>query len=675
VIAGRKNSSFAKALSARAADIASARESAEPLCWLIPALVFLITGIVFAPVAQNQFVNWDDNVNLLENPYYRGLGLAQLHWMFTTFHNSLYRPLTWMTLGADYLLWGMRPAGYHLTSLLFHCANALLFYFLALRIFSIAARPPVVPGTVAMRAAAAFAALMFALHPLRVEPIAWASGRENVVSGFFFILTLICYLKAAHTVSPGSVNWRWMGAAWVSYALSLLGKGAVVTLPFALLVLDVYPLKRLGWDRGFLGPEARRIWREKVPFFVLAVCGGVLALFGKQQSKLLYGLDQYGLMDRIVQAVYGFAFYLWKTLVPIQLSPLYEMRTLEVSDWRFLLSTMVLLAITAALWFLRQRWPWALAAWVYYLVIVAPYIGLAQNGPQIAADRYSYLACLGWTAQAGAGLLHFQDFRMIRKAGRRAFALVAAAIGMLIVVLGFLTWRQTLVWHTSETLWRHALTIDPESFFAHSFLGTALFESGKTEEAIGHLNQALALNPGYASAHHALANAFSQRGELEQAIKHYHQTLALDPGSAKAHYNLGLVHARREEWHEAVAQYREALKIDPSDPDYHNNLGLALAKLEKWEDAIEQFRTALRIDPDYFKAHFNLGRVYAHEGKPGDAVQHFTQALRLQPESPEIHQSLGRVLHLEGKKEEALHHYEEAIRLLKLQPASTGAAK
>jgi tetratricopeptide (TPR) repeat protein len=662
VLTSRKNSSFAKVLPSRAKAIGSARESKEPLYWLTPVLVFLITGIAFAPVVQNQFVNWDDPVNLLENPYYRGLGLAQLQWMFTTFHNSLYRPLTWMTLGADYLLWGMQASGYHLTSLLFHCANALLFYFLVLRIFSIAVRAPIVP---AMRAAAAFAALIFALHPLRVEPIAWASGRENVVSGFFFILTLICYLKAAHTVSPGSVNWRWMGAAWIFYAMSLLGKGAVVTLPFALLVLDIYPLKRLGWDRGYLGSDARRIWREKVPFFVVALCGGVLALFGKQQSKLLYGLDQYGLMDRIVQSVYGFAFYLWKTLVPIQLSPLYEMRTLDVSDWRFLLSAIVLLAITAALWFLRQRWPWALAAWVYYLVIVAPYIGVAQNGPQIAADRYSYLACLGWTALAGAALPHFQDFGVIRKAGRPGCVFVAAATGILLVLLGFVTWRQTQVWRTSETLWRHALTIDAESFFAHSFLGTALLESGKTEEAIAHLNQALALNPGYASAHHALANAFSQRGALEEAIKHYNQALALDPGSAKAHYNLGRVLATRGDWGAAIAQYRKAIELDPLDPDYHNNLGLAVGKQENWDEAVNHFRDALRIDPTYSKAHFNLGRVYAHQGNLGDAAQHLTQALRLQPGAPEIHQSLARVLYLEGKKEEALQHYQEAIRLLK----------
>jgi tetratricopeptide (TPR) repeat protein len=466
-----------------------------------------------------------------------------------------------------------------------------------------------------------------------------------------------------------------MGAAWIFYAMSLLGKGAVVTLPFALLVLDIYPLKRLGWDRGYLGPDARRIWREKVPFFILALGGGVLALFGKQQSKLLYGLEQYGFIDRIVQSVYGFAFYLWKTLVPIRLSPLYEMRTLDVSDWRFLLSAIVLLAITAALWFLRRRWPWALAAWVYYLVIVAPYIGVAQNGPQIAADRYSYLACLGWMALAGAALLHFQDVGVIRKAARPRCAFVAAAIGTVVALSGFLTWRQTQVWHTSETLWRHAVMIDPESFFAHSFLGTALLESGKTEEAIAHLNQALALNPTYASAHHALANAFSQRGESAEAIRHYNQALALDPGSAKAHYNLGRVHATREEWQEAVAQYREAIRIDPSDPDYHNNLGLALAKQEKWDEAVKQFRIALGIDPAYVKAHYNLGRVYAREGRLDDAVEHFAQALRLQPESPEIHQSLGRVLHLEGKKEEALHHYQEAIRLLKLQPAAIGAAQ
>ena len=236
-------------------------------------------------------------------------------------------------------------------------------------------------GELALRISAGFAALIYGVHPLRVEPVAWASGRENVVSGPLFVLTLICYLRAVQAGAIASSYWKWMVAAWFSYALSLLGKGAGVTLPMALLVLDIYPLKRLGGNPAkWLQFEARRVWLEKAPFLLLALVAGLLAIFGKQQSKLMYGFDQYGLAERGVQTVYGLIFYLWKTLLPLDLSPLYEMERLALFEWRFILSAVVLVAITALLFASRRRWPWALACWVFYGVILLPYAGVLRTG-------------------------------------------------------------------------------------------------------------------------------------------------------------------------------------------------------------------------------------------------------------------------------------------------------
>jgi len=647
------------------ASVASLLRGSAVLCRLIPLAVVVISGLAFAPVLQNDFVNWDDRVNLLDNRSYRGLSWTHLQWMFTTFHNSLYRPLTWITLGADYLFWGMNPSGYHLTSLFLHCAAALLFYVLSIRLLSLA-NSSLDRDDVAIKIAAAFAALLFAIHPLRVEPIAWASGRENVVAGPMFILTLICYLRAVAFACQSTSYWKWMVGAWLSYALSLLGKGAGVTLPIALLVLDVYPLRRLaGGVRKWAGSQAIQVWLEKIPFFLLALGAGLFALYGKQQSNLMYGLQEYGVAERLVQTAYGLIFYLWKTLIPIHLSNLYEIEALSLSDWRFILSALLLVAITVLLWILRRRRPWGLASWVYYCVILLPYVGVAQNGPQIAADRYTYLACLAWAVLAGAALLKLWRARQLDRMKFPLFISAHAPAAFLVAGLGLLSWRQSTVWRDSETLWRHALAINEESFFAHHFLGTALLSKGRSGEAIGHFQRSLALNPHYASAHAGLANAFAEQGDLEKSVAGYRQALALDSDSVEIHYSLARVLTMRGETDGAIDHYLRALALAPADPDTHNNLGLVLAARGEDDKAIEHFQAALRSDRNYARAHFNLGRVLVRQGRLDEAIDHFRQALQLQSGVAEIHESLGRALASRGHSDEASKHLEEAVKILK----------
>ena len=563
----------------------------------------------------------------------------------------------------------MQPSGYHLTSLLFHCAAAFLVYLLSVRLLTLATRSSTASTDLPVKIAAGFATLIFAIHPLRVEPIAWASGRENVVAGPFFILTLICYLRAVEMEPLRASYQKWMNVAWLSYALSLLGKGAGVTLPFALLLLDVYPLRRLGGMPGkWFGAEVRRVWWEKAPFFSISLIAGLLAVYGKQQSNLMYGLEEYGIAERLVQTVYGIIFYLWKTLVPVDLSNLYEMETLSLVDWRFILSGLLVVAITAALWAVRQRWPWGLVTWMSYLVILLPYIGVAQNGPQIAADRYSYLACLGWSLIAGAGALYCWRAWQTGKIKRPIFLGIQGTAISIVALLGVLTWKQTQVWRDSETLWRHALSINDKSFFAHHFLATALLAKDKSQEAIHHFRTSLALNPNYASAHAGLANALSERGDLDQAVEQYHKALQLDPGSMESHYNLARVLTKQGNVEAAIDHYSRALAINPHDLDTRNNLGLLLAARGDGADAIKHFQEALRVDPGYARAHFNLGRVLTQQGSLNEAIAHFRRALQLEPGVAEIHENLGRALAMQGNRQEANEHLTEAVRILKSQP-------
>lgn len=402
-------------------------------CWLAPVLIVLLTFVTFFPVLQNGFVNWDDDRNLIANPHYRGLGWAQLRWMFTDLSMGHYQPLSWMTLGLDYLLWGMDPFGYHLTSLILHGANAAIFYFVALRLLSAAFGKPIVSGELPLQIAVGFAALLFAIHPLRVESVAWATEQRGVLAGLFFLLSLLCYLRANTVSEDSSTRLKWMIGAVTTYGLSLLSKASGVALPVVLLVLDVYPLGRLsGGLREWLGAKNRALWWEKLPFLVLALAAVAIAPMAAQEAGAMRGRGEYGIVFGIAQALFGLAFYLWKPLIPAGLSPLYAVVSDAVpATWPFLpsqelilaLSVVVALAVSIALFLLRRRWPAGLANWVCYAALLAPVLGIVQIGAQIVADRYSYLPSLGWTILAGGGvtpLLAIRGRRSNRKENLRS---------------------------------------------------------------------------------------------------------------------------------------------------------------------------------------------------------------------------------------------------------------
>jgi tetratricopeptide (TPR) repeat protein len=693
------------------APVYSAIHSVPPLLfhWFIPAVIALITFVVFLPTLQNGFVNWDDEAHLLENPHYRGLGWEQLRWMFTTCFQGSCMALNWVTYGLDYVLWGMNPSGYHFTSLLVHVANAVVFYFLSLRLLRLGLGASNVLPNLPIRLAASFSALFFSLHPLQVEAVAWTTGREIPIACFFFLLTLICYLRAAENESAGSSRWGWMGAAWIFYVLSLLGKEAALCLPFALLVLDFYPLRRLGGGHGrWFGPQARQVGWEKIPFLLLALAAGVRGTLEKQQAGSIYPIAGYGVLPRLAQVLHSLAFYPWKTLVPTGLSPLYPLHPFT-GLWNLpvLLSGALVLSLSAGSFVARRRWPAGLAAWCFYVLLLLPVSGIVAFGPYVAADRFSYLPSLGWAVLAGAGTLYVWQRWLSDGTGRQGFVFAGGLCLVVLVGLSSLTWQQTKVWHDSERLWRHALALDEESSLAHNNLGLVLAKRGALDdainhfrralqidpafveahtnlgnflalqgsrrEAIAHLRYALEIEPGFANAHNTLGNILLDEGELAEAVAHFRKALQTKPKSAMIHYNLGRALAKRGDWKEAIAEYRQALEIDPGDADIHNNLGLLLANRGSIDGAVEQFREALRANPNYAKAYFNLGRLFAGQGNLDGAVENFRQALRIAPGVAEIHENLARALAQQGKREEAVTEYQEALRILKSRPRESAA--
>jgi protein O-mannosyl-transferase len=678
----------------------SARNDAEPVKnivvkftrWLAPLAVVLVTFGAFLPALQNGFVDLDDDTNFLNNANYRGLAWNQIRWMFTTFHMGHYQPLSWMTLGADYLFWGMDASGYHLTNVVLHSVNALIFYFVCLRLLKLS-----IPGAKDLpgRAAAAAAALLFAIHPLRVESVAWITERRDVLSAAFFLLTLLAYLNAA-TAETRTAWLKWLSASIALYALSLLSKATGMTLPVVLLLLDIYVLKRLGGGRGsWRGRDARSVWIEKVPFVVLAVVAAVVAALAQQSIGAMVSLARYGVAERAAQVFYGLVFYLWRTLVPSGLSPLYEVPR-NFSPWEpmYAAAAVLVVGLSAALFFLRRRWAAVWAAWVYYIVMLLPVSGIAQSGSQLVADRYSYLSCLGWCVLAAGGvyLLWSRD----RRSRTVASAAAAAAI---CVSLAFLTWRQAQIWHDSETLLTYVLAHDPNSRIAQNNLGNLLYHrgkvdeaiaryrkaidsnpyydytygnlavalasQGKTDEAIAMYRTALGLNPRFTTARVRLAELLVRTGRNDDAISEFRKAVELEPSSSEAHHRWGNALMRAGDWGAAAEQYREALKTDPKNLELRTNLGGALAALNQDSAAIAEYRATLEVEPNYISARYNLGLLLAENGDVPGAIQNLRRVLELSPDDADAHYHLGRLLTEQGQGESAA---EELKRALKLRP-------
>ena len=574
---------------------------------LLPALIAAVSVAAFLPSLHGEFLLWDDDANFIYNPNYRGFSPDNLRWMFTNAFGH-YMPLTWLTLALDYVFWGMNPTGYHATNLALHALNAVLCFFV-LRILVRRASPDLAENTVGL--AAAVGALCFSIHPLRVESVAWITERRDVLSGAFFLLTLLAYLRS---VEEPQRRLKWLALSTLLFAAMLLSKTMGFTLPLVLLVLDVYPLRR--FSRG----AAPGLLLEKLPLLLLMVGAFVLLSISAGQAGGMSTRDHYPLIQSLARPGFALMFYPIKTLWPANLSPLYWYRPAlglpQVLGW------VLLLTLTATLLLRRQRFPAALAGWMAYGLLIAPGSGLVSLGSFVAADHYTYVACLPFAA-LGAGLAVL----LSRRWSPRAAGVACAAA---LLVLAGLSWRYCAVWKNSVALWQRAVDLEGDVYFSHANLGRSLAARGDWDRAIEEYNRSIDLFPGWYEVFGLRARARLIKGDLPGTIDDATIASRLKPDWGEAYNTRGLALSKLNRPREAVADFNRALSLRPQFVEARINRATDLTKLGNLDGALADLDEAIRFDPQP-AIHVRRGITRSMKGDMPGAVSDFARALEIAP--------------------------------------------
>ena len=565
---------------------------------LAPLLVAVVTAAVFSPALSFPFLPWDDQDNLKIIPGFRGSSSRDLSWIFTSRVMGHYVPLTWASFALDFALWGRNPAGYHATNILLHALNGVLCYFTVRRLLGAAGVPAGRPLT----AGALVAALAFAIHPLRVESVAWITERRDVLSGALFFLTVLAYLRAVER--SGAAYRGWMGLSLLAFAGSLLAKQITITLPAVLLILDAYPLRRL---RGPYWP----VIREK-GLFALVSAAGVAVLAGSMATDVGFtSIESFGVGARLAMFAYGTVFYPLQTVLPFDLSPLHELPSnTDLLAVPFLPSAVAAVGVTLVAVIARRLAPWLPAAWAYSVLTILPVSGLLfAPGTNLVADRYSYLSTLSLAVVMGGGL------GMALARAPVPGARVAATAGAIAVLATWLcvTWWQVHIWRDGETLWRAAVIRNPECGQCHSYLGLEFLAAGRLAEAEREAVLAVRLRPYRPLPHAILASVLEIEGKLEEAARHYRAAAFWDARyHPRAHRALGLALEGQGRHAEAARELRVARSIQPTT-----------------KATAELVRTLNRLAAE----HADLGRL-------DEAEQVLEEALRLTPDNREVRQKL-----------------------------------
>ena len=591
--------------------------------WIIALSLFSLTFLIYISALENGFV-WDDDSYVIKNVQIHSLSVKTLCWMITSFQISNWHPLTWFSHTLDCTLWGLSPGKHHLTNIIFHGLNTSLLFILVITLLSRVASPW--GSTSGNLIAGGVTAILFGLHPLHVESVAWVAERKDLLCAFFYILSIwsFTYFIFASLKRKRRV---WYGMSLILFCLALMSKPMAVTLPFILLLLDCYPFRR--FKVGLLKSNLY-ILLEKIPFFILSVLSSILTLLAQHVGGAIKTLEELTLGIRLLNALRILIFYLEKMVLPLKLVPFYPVSVLSYLE--YLIYGILVSAITGlCVWMaVKKKYVW-LILWSYYLITLLPVLGVIQVGGQLAADRYTYLPSLGPFLFVGVVAAWTWGKVSLSKAGRTLKSLILACILLVVFLCSHLTLQQIKVWKNPETLWGRVNDIFPgvvqEAYFN---LGIYYSEKDRADKAIEQFKRAIEINPLYARAHNNLGIAYAKKGMFDKAITEYEKTIAIDPRHERAHYNLGIIYFNQGDFDRAIVEFKNAITINPNYARAHYNLGNAYDKKGLWDKAITAYNKALAYNPKYAEACNNLAVIYCYRKKDFElAVTYCRRALEL----------------------------------------------
>jgi tetratricopeptide (TPR) repeat protein len=619
--------------------------------------LILSTLLVFWQVRNFDFVDYDDDVYVYDNPnVFSGLNVQNIKWAFTTGHAANWHPLTWLSLMLDCQIFGAKPGPMHLVNIAFHIVNTILLFAIFNRMTG-----KIWPS--------AFVAALFALHPLHIESVVWITERKDVLSTLFWLLTMLAYIRYVDKPSTG----RYV-IVIILFALGLMSKPMLVTLPFVLLLIDYWPLNRfsisnfqfpnLNWQSAIGNRQSvtrfpiLNLLYEKVPFFALAAVSSVVTYLTQRAYGAVTDFEVHLLGDRIANAFLSYATYIGKMFWPQNLAAYYPARAVgSITLWQFVSCALLLGGVSLLVILLRRVHMYLLIGWFWFLGTLAPVIGIIQIGEEAMADRYAYIPLIGLFIMLAWGLPE-----LLSKFPYRRFTLgISAAI--VLTALGINTHRQAGFWKDGCTLFSHTIEVTHNNSFAYHNLGAAFLGLGRYQDAIEAFKQAIRIKPHYHKAIYNLGVAYAKIDRYQDAIEAYKQAIVVKPDFAEAYNNLGNAYLSLGRYQEAIDAYQQAVKIKPDLMEAHFNLGFIYSNLGRYQDAIESFKRTISISPDYARAYFGLGFVYGNLGRYQDAIESFKHAIKIKPDLMEAYFNLGVACANLGRYQDAIESFKQTIKI------------
>lgn len=561
-------------------------------------VVALITIVVYLPALQNNFVNFDDPLYVSENPHIQSMGFKSLKWMFTTFHASNWHPLTWLSHAIDYALWGLNPMGHHLTSIIFHALNTFLVVILIINLMQCAQCE--VPFSIEREeysrinsiSAGVITGLLFGLHPIHVESVAWISERKDVLYAFFFLISILYYMRYCFSLQKRKIlNYS---LSLLFFILALMSKPMAVTLPVVLLILDFYPLKRVNRNSSFI--SWRNILLEKIPFFFLSIGSSAVTIIAQKKGGAVMPIEVSLFSDRILVALQGLIFYLFKIFWPIKLAPFYPYPSdVSLISGAYMGSVFLVLCVTLFCILYWGKRGIFLTLWVYYVATLLPVLGFIKIGGQATADRYAYLPSLGPFLLFGMGIIWLQG-RINFKCQRKIFKNLPVILFSILIIglFSYITVKQEAIWKDSVTLW----TIEVKQF------------------------------PYLYRGYNNRAEAYIKMTEYQHAISDLNRAIKLEPKESVGYYNRGIAYGNLGKYSEAIRDFKKAIMLSPQNALYYLNLAIAYKRSGDYQSALKLFTAAVELDPFLQKAYFDRGDTYMYLGLYKEAIKDFQSAAR-----------------------------------------------